>query len=149
MFKKNSPCCRAHMQTHSAFKNYKCQRCHKSFALKSYLNKHYESACFKAGEQHIFYVEHQNEEYGLIAIDWALCFISYLKPTCICFYSDSAETKLNTVWVQRRVKLIACPDRAESLSFFLFEKASSSNHSTLAPSCWPLLCVSYTDGYLW
>jgi uncharacterized Zn-finger protein len=37
------------MQTHSAFKNYACQRCHKSFALKSYLNKHYESACFKAG----------------------------------------------------------------------------------------------------
>jgi hypothetical protein len=35
------------MQTHSAFKNYKCKRCHKSFALKSYLNKHYESACFK------------------------------------------------------------------------------------------------------
>ena len=37
------------MQTHSAFKNYACQRCHKSFALKSYLNKHYESACYKAG----------------------------------------------------------------------------------------------------
>ena len=35
------------MQTHSAFKNYNCKRCHKSFALKSYLNKHYESACFK------------------------------------------------------------------------------------------------------
>ena len=38
---------RAHMQTHSAFKNFKCKRCNKSFALKSYLNKHYESACFK------------------------------------------------------------------------------------------------------
>lgn len=38
---------RAHMQTHSSFKNYKCQRCNKSFALKSYLNKHYESSCFK------------------------------------------------------------------------------------------------------
>jgi hypothetical protein len=35
------------MQTHSAFKNFKCKRCNKSFALKSYLNKHYESACFK------------------------------------------------------------------------------------------------------
>ncbi|CAB4065568.1 SCRT [Lepeophtheirus salmonis] len=38
---------RAHMQTHSAYKNFKCKRCNKSFALKSYLNKHYESACFK------------------------------------------------------------------------------------------------------
>ena len=38
---------RAHMQTHSAFKNFNCKRCNKSFALKSYLNKHYESACFK------------------------------------------------------------------------------------------------------
>ena len=38
---------RAHMQTHSSFKNYKCKRCDKSFALKSYLNKHYESACYK------------------------------------------------------------------------------------------------------
>ncbi len=45
---------RAHMQTHSAFKNYACQRCHKSFALKSYLNKHYESACFKAGLTTLF-----------------------------------------------------------------------------------------------
>ena len=35
------------MQTHSSFKNYKCKRCDKSFALKSYLNKHYESACYK------------------------------------------------------------------------------------------------------
>ena len=35
------------MQTHSAFKNFNCKRCNKSFALKSYLNKHYESACFK------------------------------------------------------------------------------------------------------
>ena len=38
---------RAHMQTHSAFKHFRCQRCNKSFALKSYLNKHYESSCFK------------------------------------------------------------------------------------------------------
>lgn len=35
------------MQTHSSYKNFKCQRCNKSFALKSYLNKHYESSCFK------------------------------------------------------------------------------------------------------
>lgn len=35
------------MQTHSSFKNYRCSRCNKSFALKSYLNKHYESSCFK------------------------------------------------------------------------------------------------------
>jgi len=41
---------RAHMQTHSADKNFTCTRCHKSFALKSYLNKHLESACFKDGE---------------------------------------------------------------------------------------------------
>ena len=40
-------CVRAHMQTHSAFKHFRCQRCNKSFALKSYLNKHYESSCFK------------------------------------------------------------------------------------------------------
>uniref|UniRef100_A0A674MU76 Scratch family transcriptional repressor 1 n=1 Tax=Takifugu rubripes TaxID=31033 RepID=A0A674MU76_TAKRU len=39
---------RAHMQTHSAFKHFKCKRCNKTFALKSYLNKHYESACFKS-----------------------------------------------------------------------------------------------------
>uniref|UniRef100_A0A1B0GI01 C2H2-type domain-containing protein n=1 Tax=Lutzomyia longipalpis TaxID=7200 RepID=A0A1B0GI01_LUTLO len=38
---------RAHMQTHSADKNFECSRCHKTFALKSYLNKHLESACFK------------------------------------------------------------------------------------------------------
>ena len=38
---------RAHMQTHSTLKQYRCKRCDKSFALKSYLNKHYESACFK------------------------------------------------------------------------------------------------------
>lgn len=37
---------RAHMQTHSADKNFECQRCHKTFALKSYLNKHLESSCF-------------------------------------------------------------------------------------------------------
>uniref|UniRef100_H3AYQ2 Scratch family transcriptional repressor 2 n=1 Tax=Latimeria chalumnae TaxID=7897 RepID=H3AYQ2_LATCH len=47
---------RAHMQTHSAFKHYKCKRCNKNFALKSYLNKHYESACFK-GEQTPFTIE--------------------------------------------------------------------------------------------
>lgn len=35
------------MQTHSADKNFECARCHKTFALKSYLNKHLESACFK------------------------------------------------------------------------------------------------------
>lgn len=35
------------MQTHSAFKHFRCERCNKSFALKSYLNKHYESSCFK------------------------------------------------------------------------------------------------------
>lgn len=34
------------MQTHSADKNFECQRCHKTFALKSYLNKHLESSCF-------------------------------------------------------------------------------------------------------
>ncbi|KAH1010413.1 hypothetical protein HUJ05_004715 [Dendroctonus ponderosae] len=38
---------RAHMQTHSADKNFECPRCHKTFALKSYLNKHLESACLK------------------------------------------------------------------------------------------------------
>lgn len=37
---------RAHMQTHSAEKCFECQRCHKTFALKSYLNKHLESSCF-------------------------------------------------------------------------------------------------------
>ncbi|KAJ8359181.1 hypothetical protein SKAU_G00157060 [Synaphobranchus kaupii] len=37
----------AHTQTHSAFKHYRCKRCDKTFALKSYLNKHYESACIK------------------------------------------------------------------------------------------------------
>lgn len=35
------------MQTHSSDKNFECARCHKTFALKSYLNKHLESACFK------------------------------------------------------------------------------------------------------
>ncbi|ENN82275.1 hypothetical protein YQE_01349, partial [Dendroctonus ponderosae] len=35
------------MQTHSADKNFECPRCHKTFALKSYLNKHLESACLK------------------------------------------------------------------------------------------------------
>lgn len=33
------------MQTHSADKNFRCPNCKKSFALKSYLNKHQESAC--------------------------------------------------------------------------------------------------------
>lgn len=31
----------------SSQKNFKCSRCYKTFALKSYLNKHYESSCFK------------------------------------------------------------------------------------------------------
>ena len=35
------------MQTHATFKNYKCRKCDKSFALKSYLHKHYESGCYK------------------------------------------------------------------------------------------------------
>lgn len=35
------------MQTHSNEKQFKCERCNKSFALKSYLNKHYESSCLK------------------------------------------------------------------------------------------------------
>lgn len=35
------------MQTHSGDKNFECNRCHKTFALKSYLNKHLESACLK------------------------------------------------------------------------------------------------------
>ena len=38
------------MQTHAAFKNYKCRKCDKSFALKSYLHKHYESGCYKDEE---------------------------------------------------------------------------------------------------
>lgn len=37
------------MQTHSPLKQYRCNRCEKSFALKSYLNKHYESSCFRDG----------------------------------------------------------------------------------------------------
>lgn len=35
------------MQTHSTEKQFNCERCNKSFALKSYLNKHYESSCLK------------------------------------------------------------------------------------------------------
>ncbi|XP_048666514.1 transcriptional repressor scratch 2 [Marmota marmota marmota] len=41
---------RAHMQTHSAFKHYRCRQCDKSFALKSYLHKHCEAACVKGAE---------------------------------------------------------------------------------------------------
>lgn len=48
---------RAHMQTHSADKNFECQRCHKTFALKSYLNKHLESSCFS----------HENDGNGTVA----------------------------------------------------------------------------------
>lgn len=48
---------RAHMQTHSADKNFECQRCHKTFALKSYLNKHLESSCFS----------HENDVNGTVA----------------------------------------------------------------------------------
>merc|ERR1712003_371797 len=36
-----------HMRSHTGDKPYGCAHCNKSFALKSYLNKHYESACFK------------------------------------------------------------------------------------------------------
>ncbi|XP_050361238.1 zinc finger protein 2-like [Nymphalis io] len=36
---------RAHLQTHSGEKNYECCRCHKTFALKSYLTKHLETTC--------------------------------------------------------------------------------------------------------
>lgn len=35
------------MQTHSSFKHYRCHKCNKSFALKSYLNKHFESSCYR------------------------------------------------------------------------------------------------------
>jgi hypothetical protein len=37
------------MQTHSATKSHHCGKCHKAFALKSYLNKHLESSCFRDG----------------------------------------------------------------------------------------------------
>lgn len=37
------------MQTHSQVKVWRCKRCNKQFALKAYLNKHYESACYKDG----------------------------------------------------------------------------------------------------
>lgn len=35
------------MQTHSVNKQFECTKCRKSFALKSYLNKHMESACLR------------------------------------------------------------------------------------------------------
>lgn len=35
------------MQTHSINKQFECTRCHKTFALKSYLNKHLESSCLR------------------------------------------------------------------------------------------------------
>lgn len=35
------------MQTHSINKQYECTKCRKSFALKSYLNKHLESSCLR------------------------------------------------------------------------------------------------------
>nr|XP_034839627.1 transcriptional repressor scratch 1-like [Maniola hyperantus] len=38
---------RAHLQTHSADKNFQCCRCEKTFALKSYLVKHQETACYR------------------------------------------------------------------------------------------------------
>ena len=41
---------RAHMQTHSSHKRFRCQRCHKTFVLKSYLNKHIESSCFRVAD---------------------------------------------------------------------------------------------------
>lgn len=34
------------MQTHSSDKNFRCPKCKKLFALKSYLNKHLESSCW-------------------------------------------------------------------------------------------------------
>lgn len=40
---------RAHMQTHSDEKRFECSHCFKSFALKSYLNKHMESTCMNYG----------------------------------------------------------------------------------------------------
>lgn len=53
---------RAHMQTHSLDKNYECGRCHKFFALKSYLNKHLESACFKDNASNISYRSEDEDE---------------------------------------------------------------------------------------
>lgn len=35
------------MQTHSVNKQFECTRCLKTFALKSYLNKHLESSCLR------------------------------------------------------------------------------------------------------
>lgn len=40
---------RAHMQTHSNEKRFECPNCLKTFALKSYLNKHLESTCINYG----------------------------------------------------------------------------------------------------
>jgi len=37
------------MQTHSDEKRFECSHCFKSFALKSYLNKHMESTCMNYG----------------------------------------------------------------------------------------------------
>lgn len=59
------------MQTHSADKNFECQRCHKTFALKSYLNKHLESACFKeegggmSGSEEGMIMMHCDDDDGL------------------------------------------------------------------------------------
>lgn len=35
------------MQTHSVNKQFECSKCRKTFALKSYLNKHLESSCLR------------------------------------------------------------------------------------------------------
>lgn len=35
------------MQTHSINKQFECTRCRKTFALKSYLNKHLDSSCLR------------------------------------------------------------------------------------------------------
>lgn len=35
------------MQTHSVNKQFECTKCRKTFALKSYLNKHLESSCLR------------------------------------------------------------------------------------------------------
>lgn len=53
------------MQTHSLDKNYECTRCHKFFALKSYLNKHLESACFK-DDPNIEYRSDDDEDEDII-----------------------------------------------------------------------------------
>ena len=41
------------VQTHSGSKPFPCPKCGKSFALRSYLVKHEESACGKNGDQSI------------------------------------------------------------------------------------------------